>query len=60
MKCERCGKPMRQVVMGLAGPIIQDWYAGPGGQVRRVAEIDEDCCEDCGEDIIKAFEDDAT
>lgn len=52
-RCERCGKKTRQVVTTPLGEIVQDWNAESG---RSVAEIDEDICDRCGEDVIAACE----
>jgi hypothetical protein len=47
---------MRQIVAWPGGEWIQDWYAKIGQRTRGVSEIDEDACDECGEDIIAACE----
>lgn len=58
MNCERCRRRMRHVLtVPDIGSWVEDWYFDPRtGRTVRVAEIDEDVCERCGEEIIAACE----
>ena len=60
MHCERCQRQMRQVltwgVGGYRDSWVQDWCAAPGQPTVRVAETDDDICEDCETEVFEAIE----